>query len=47
MRQEDENNSGGTLSGNKKLVYVLLKIIKKCTNADVTSFKVDNVDIKM
>ena len=29
-----------TLPGNKKKVYVLLKILKKCTNADITSFKV-------
>ena len=31
---------GETLAGNKKKVYVLLKILKKCTNADITSFKV-------
>ena len=30
----------GTLAGNKKSVYVALKILKKCTKADITSFKV-------
>ena len=40
-KPEDEDKTGGTLSGNKKKVYVLLKIMKKCFNADITSFKVD------
>ena len=30
----------GTLAGNKKDVYVTLKILKKCTDAQITSFKV-------
>ena len=40
MKPKDENKSGGTLSGDKKKVYVLLKILKKCFGADITSFKV-------
>ena len=38
MRPDDENGSGGTLSGNKKDVYVLLKILKLIRNGSVTSF---------
>ena len=30
----------GTLSFNKKDVYVIMKILKKCTDAEITSFKV-------
>ena len=37
----DEHDSGGTLSGNKKEVYVLMKILKKChEDVNITSFKV-------
>ena len=36
---DDETGSGGTLSGNKLLVYVIMKILKKCTDAKLTSFK--------
>ena len=39
-KPEDGDKTGGTLSGNKKKVYVLLKIMKKIFNADITSFKV-------
>ena len=28
------------MAGNKKRVYILLKILKKCTAAEITSFKV-------
>ena len=38
LRPDDESGSGGTLSGNKKDVYVLLKIIKLIRNGSVTSF---------
>ena len=38
--EDEENKSGGTLSGNKKLDYVVMKIMKKCADADITSFKV-------
>ena len=37
-RPGDEKKSG-TLSGNKKKVYVMLKVLKKCTDANITSFK--------
>ena len=30
----------GTLAGKKKKVYVGMKILKKCTGAQLTSFKV-------
>ena len=41
LKPEDENGSGGTLSGNKKLVYVMMKILKKCyEDVNITSFKV-------
>ena len=41
LKQGDENDSGGTLSGNKKKVYVLMKILKKCyEDVNITSFKV-------
>ena len=36
---DDETGSGGTLSGNKLLVYVIMKILKKCTDAKLQSFK--------
>ena len=38
LRPDDESGSGGTLSGNKKDVYVLLKILKLIRNGSVTSF---------
>ena len=38
LRPDDESGSRGTLSGNKKNVYVLLKIIKLIRNGSVTSF---------
>ena len=43
---EIENARKGA-KGKKRNVYVMLKIIKKCTDAKVTSFKVKNrkVDI--
>ena len=41
-REGDEEMSG-TLAGNKKKVYVLLKILKKCTDASITSFKVSHI----
>ena len=31
---------GETLAGNKRKVYILLKILKKCTATGITSFKV-------
>ena len=38
---KNKNDSGGTLSGNKRLVYVLMKILKKCyEDVNITSFKV-------
>ena len=41
LKPEDENGSGGTLSGKKKLVYVMMKILKKCyEDVNITSFKV-------
>ena len=41
LKPGDENDSGGTLSGNKRLVYVLMKILKKCyEDVNITSFKV-------
>ena len=33
---------GETLAGTKRDVYVILKILKKCTAAEITSFKVSN-----
>ena len=33
----------GTLAGKKKSVYVTMKILKKCTKADITSFKVQTL----
>ena len=34
-------DSGGTLSGNKRFVYVMMKILKKCyEDVNITSFKV-------
>ena len=33
----------GTLAGKKKDVYVTMKIMKKCTKADITSFKVQTL----
>ena len=38
LRPGDEDGSGGTLSGNKLKVYVVLKIMKKITDEDITSF---------
>ena len=38
MRPSDKNGSGGTLSGNKKNVYVFLKIMKMMFNVSITSF---------
>ena len=38
MRPDDRNGSGGTLSGNKKSVYILLKILKLLRNGSITSF---------
>ena len=38
MRPNDENGSGGTLSGNKKDVYIHLKISKLLHGVDMTSF---------
>ena len=40
-KPEDDDKTGGTISGNKMMAYVLLKIMKKCFNDDITSFKVD------
>ena len=41
LKPGDENDSGGTLSGNKKKVYVIMKILKKCfEDVNITSFKV-------
>ena len=39
--KQGDNVKSGTLSGNKKKVYVILKLMKKCYNADITSFKVN------
>ena len=40
--KKDQNGSGGTLSGNKREVYVMMKILKKCyEDVNITSFKVD------
>ena len=42
LKPGNENDSGGTLSGNKRLVYVLMKIFKKCyKDVNITSFKVE------
>ena len=38
MRPDDENGSGGTLSGNKKDVYIYLKIAKLLHGVSMTSF---------
>ena len=38
LRPNDENGSGGTLSGNKKDVYIHLKISKLLHGVDMTSF---------
>ena len=38
MRQGDENGSGGTLSGNKKDVYICLKASKILHGISLTSF---------
>ena len=38
MRPNDEDGSGGTLSGVKKNVYLILKILKLLFGADLTSF---------
>jgi len=38
LRPSDENGSGGTLSGNKLEVYVLLKICKLLFGVSITSF---------
>ena len=38
LRQGDENGSGGTLSGNKKDVYICLKLSKILHGVSVTSF---------
>ena len=46
MKPGDENGSGGTLSGNKRLVYVLMKIYKKCyEDVNITSFKVLEINL--
>ena len=39
LKGDDPNGKGGTLSGNKLLVYVIMKILKKCTDAKLQSFK--------
>ena len=36
--KEGSSSRSGTLAGNKKLVYVLMKILKKCTDDSITSF---------
>ena len=38
LRRGNEDGTGGTLSGNKSDVYVLLKIFKNIFEAIVTSF---------
>ena len=38
MRPSDRNGSGGTLSGNKKNVYIFLKVMKLMFNVSITSF---------
>ena len=38
LRRPDEDGTGGTLSGNKADVYVLLKIFKIIFDAIITSF---------
>ena len=40
LKEDDPNGQGGTLSGNKLLVYIIMKILKKCTNAKLQSFKI-------
>ena len=40
LKGGDPNGKGGTLSGNKLLVYVIMKILKKCTDAKLQSFKI-------
>ena len=45
MKPGDENGSGGTLSGKKRLVYVMMKILKKCyEDVNITSFKVLEIE---
>ena len=38
LRPNDKNGSGGTLSGNKKDVYIHLKISRLLHDVDMTSF---------
>ena len=38
LRPDDENGSGGTLSGNKKDVYIFLKLAKLLHGVSMTSF---------
>ena len=38
MRPNDKNGSGGTLSGNKKDVYIFLKVMKLMFDVSITSF---------
>ena len=38
MRPDDESGKGGTLSGKKRNVYVLLKIFKLLFGVSITSF---------
>jgi len=40
LKGDDPNGQGGTLSGNKLLVYIIMKILKKCTDAKLQSFKI-------
>ena len=38
MRSCDRNGSGGTLSGNKKKVYIFIKVMKLMFDVSITSF---------
>ena len=39
LKGDDPEGHGGTLSGNKLFVYIIMKILKKCTDAKLQSFK--------
>ena len=41
--REEDGKMTGTLAGKKKDVYVTMKILKKCTKAEITSFKVQTL----
>ena len=38
--KEGDHKKSGTLAGNKSKVYVVMKILRNCSNSDIKSFKV-------